>query len=126
MSEAAIPEIQGVDPAALAKLLERINTPPAPTPAKPAPIPRRNLPRKVAAVRFTLPGWDGEFELPNRKYLSQAEQRGIVGNNEKVMRQVFGDGIYEAVLDMTDDEVTDFVKAWNEASGVSEGESGAA
>lgn len=88
-------------------------------------IPRRHLPRKLAYVTFRLPGWDGEFVLPSRNLLTQREQWGIRRGDETVLREVFGE-IYEAVQDMTDDEVIALMEAWGEASGVSVGESSAA
>lgn len=88
-------------------------------------IPRRHLPRKLAYVTFRLPGWDGEFMLPSRNLLTQREQWGIRRGDETVLREVFGE-IYEAVQDMTDDEVIALMGAWGEASGVSAGESNAA
>ena len=88
-------------------------------------IPRRHLPRKLAYVTFRLPGWDGEFVLPSRNLLTQREQWGIRRGDETALREVFGD-VYEAVQDMTDDEVIALMEAWGEASGVSAGESNAA
>ena len=88
-------------------------------------IPRRHLPRKLAYVTFRLPGWDGDFTLPSRNLLTQREQWGIRRGEETVLREVFGE-IYEAVQDMTDDEVIALMEAWGEASGVSAGESSAA
>ena len=88
-------------------------------------IPRRHLPRKLAYVTFSLAGWDGEFTLPSRNLLTQREQQGIRRGDETALREVFGE-IYEAVQDMTDDEVIALMEAWGEASGVSAGESNAA
>lgn len=88
-------------------------------------VPRRHLPRKLAYVTFRLPGWDGDFTLPSRNLLTQREQWGIRRGEETVLREVFGE-IYEAVQDMTDDEVIALMEAWGEASGVSAGESNAA
>ena len=88
-------------------------------------IPRRHLPRKLAYVTFRLDGWDGEFTLPSRNLLTQREQWGIRRGDETVLREVFGD-VYEAVQDMTDDEVIALMEAWGGASGVSAGESNAA
>ena len=88
-------------------------------------IPRRHLPRKLAYVKFSLDGWDGEFTLPSRNLLTQREQQGIRRGDETALREVFGE-IYEAVQDMTDDEVIALMEAWGEASGVSAGESSAA
>lgn len=88
-------------------------------------IPRRHLPRKLAYVTFRLPGWDGDFTLPSRDLLTQREQQGIRRGDETALREVFGD-VYEAVQDMTDDEVIALMEAWGEASGVSAGESNAA
>lgn len=88
-------------------------------------IPRRHLPRKLAYVTFRLPGWDGDFTLPSRNLLTQREQQGIRRGDETVLREVFGD-VYEAVQDMTDDEVIALMEAWGEASGVTTGESNAA
>ena len=88
-------------------------------------IPRRHLPRKLAYVTFRLPGWDGDFTLPSRNLLTQREQQGIRRGDEAILREVFGP-VYEAVQDMTDDEVIALMEAWGEASGVSAGESNAA
>ena len=88
-------------------------------------VPRRHLPRKLAYVTFRLPGWDGDFTLPSRNLLTQREQWGIRRGDETVLREVFGD-VYEAVQDMTDDEVIALMEVWGEASGVSAGESNAA
>ena len=88
-------------------------------------IPRRHLPRKLAYVKFSLDGWDGEFTLPSRNLLTQREQWGIRRGDETVLREVFGD-VYEVVQDMTDDEVIALMEAWGEASGVTMGESNAA
>lgn len=88
-------------------------------------IPRRHLPRKLAYVTFSLAGWDGEFTLPSRNLLTQREQQGIRRGDETALREVFGD-VYEAVQDMTDDEVIALMEAWGGASGVSAGESSAA
>ena len=88
-------------------------------------IPRRHLPRKLAYVTFRLAGWDGDFTLPSRNLLTQREQQGIRRGDETVLREVFGE-IYEAVQDMTDDEVIALMEAWGRASGVTTGESNAA
>lgn len=88
-------------------------------------IPRRHLPRKLAYVTFRLPGWDGDFTLPSRNLLTQREQQGIRRGDETVLRGIFKDA-FEAVQDMTDDEVIALLDAWGEASGVTTGESNAA
>jgi hypothetical protein len=88
-------------------------------------IPRRHLPRKLAYVTFRLPGWDGDFTLPSRNLLTQREQQGIRRGDETVLRGIFKDA-FEAVQDMTDDEVIALLEAWGEASGVTTGESNAA
>lgn len=88
-------------------------------------IPRRHLPRKLAYVTFRLPGWDGDFTLPSRNLLTQREQQGIRRGDETVLRGIFKDA-FEAVQDMTDDEVIALLDAWSEASGVTTGESNAA
>lgn len=88
-------------------------------------IPRRHLPRKLAYVTFRLPGWDGDFTLPSRNLLTQREQQGIRRGDETVLREIFKDA-FEAVQDMTDDEVITLLDAWGEASGVPTGESNAA
>lgn len=90
-----------------------------------AAIPRRHLPRKLAYVTFRLPGWDGDFTLPSRNLLTQREQQGIRRGDETVLRGIFKDA-FEAVQDMTDDEVIALLDAWGEASGVTTGESNAA
>lgn len=90
-----------------------------------AAIPRRHLPRKLTHVKFNLDGWDGDFTLPSRNLLTQREQLGIRRGDETVLREVFGE-IYEAVQDMTDDEVIALMEAWGEASGITTGESSAA
>ena len=82
-------------------------------------------PRKLAYVTFSLAGWDGDFTLPSRNLLTQREQQGIRRGDETALREVFGD-VYEAVQDMTDDEVIALMEAWGEASGVTTGESNAA
>ena len=76
-------------------------------------------------MKFNLDGWDGEFALPSRNLLTQREQLGIRRGDETVLREVFGE-IYEAVQDMTDDEVIALMEAWGEASGITTGESSAA
>ena len=88
-------------------------------------IPRRHLPRKLAYVTFSLPGWDGEFVLPSRNLLNQREQKGLRSGDETVLREIFKDA-FESLLDMTDDEIIALMDAWAEASGVSAGESNAA
>lgn len=88
-------------------------------------IPRRNLPRKLAYVTFSLDGWDGEFTLPSRNLLNQREQKGLRSGDETVLREIFKD-TFESLLDMTDDEVITLMDAWGEASGVTTGESNAA
>lgn len=88
-------------------------------------IPRRHLPRKLAYVTFSLDGWDGEFTLPSRNLLTQREQQGIRRGDETALRGIFKDA-FEAVQDMTDDEVIALLDAWGEASGVTTGESNAA
>ena len=120
------PELTDEELAALRARLAQAEAQPRRTAKTPkAAIPRRHLPRKLAYVTFRLPGWDGDFTLPSRNLLTQREQQGIRRGDETVLREVFGE-IYEAVQDMTDDEVIALMDAWGEASGVSAGESNAA
>lgn len=120
------PELTDEELAALRARLAQAEAQPRRTVKTPkVAIPRRHLPRKLAYVTFSLDGWDGEFTLPSRNLLTQREQQGIRRGDETALREVFGD-VYEAVQDMTDDEVIALMEAWGEASGVSAGESNAA
>ena len=120
------PELTDEELAALRARLAQAEAQPRRTVKTPkVAIPRRHLPRKLAYVTFSLDGWDGEFTLPSRNLLTQREQQGIRRGDETALREGFGD-VYEAVQDMTDDEVIALMEAWGEASGVSAGESNAA
>ena len=120
------PELTDEELAALRARLAQAEAQPRRTVKTPkAAIPRRHLPRKVAYVTFSLPGWDGEFTLPSRNLLNQREQQGLRRGDETVLREIFKDA-FESLLDMTDDEIVALMDAWGEASGVSAGESSAA
>ena len=120
------PELTDEELAALRARLAQAEAQPRRTVKTPkVAVPRRHLPRKLAYVTFRLDGWAGEFVLPSRNLLTQREQQGIRRGDETALREVFGD-VYEAVQDMTDDEVIALMEAWGEASGVSAGESNAA
>lgn len=120
------PELTDEELAALRARLAQAEAQPRRTVKTPkVAIPRRHLPRKLAYVTFRLPGWDGDFTLPSRNLLTQREQQGLRQGDETVLREVFGE-VYEAVQDMTNQEIFALMDVWGEASGVSAGESNAA
>ena len=120
------PELTDEELAALRARLAQAEAQPRRNMAAPkAAIPRRHLPRKLAYVTVTLDGWDGEFTLPSRNLLTQREQQGLRKGDDTVLKELFGPA-YEALQEMTNQEVFALIEAWDEASGVTTGESSAA
>ena len=120
------PELTDEELAALrARLAQAEAQPRRPVKTPQAAIPRRHLPRKLTYVTVRLDGWDGEFTLPSRNLLTQREQQGLRKGDDAVLKDLFGTA-YEALQEMTNQEVFALIDAWDEASGVTTGESSAA
>lgn len=91
-------------------------------------IPKRNKKRgRTPEVTFELDGFDAPFMLPSAKGMTFGEQRKLVKGDPGVIVEYitkYGAGDYvEVIDDMDSDEVMDFVREWNKASGIDEGKS---
>ena len=85
--------------------------------------PKRKKPRKRRTVTFNLENFEGDFVLPDVKFLTQKEQWALKsGRIERIRTELVGDDIADIIEDLDDEEMKAFADAWFSASGVDQGE----
>lgn len=95
-------------------------------PAKKTMGPKRKGKKQYAQVTFPFEGFEGEFTLPKLGSVPIGVLSALdSGETEKFTKFLddYAPGTSEAFMDLGGDELSDFMKAWSDASGDDTGKS---